>query len=85
MKFSDYQSGRDQFGRKYPLKVEFKDGRVIFGHAVKYLETGDTTTNISFAIIENIEHWCKNINQESRERIKFDDVVIKEVSIFNDY
>jgi hypothetical protein len=85
MKFSDYQRGRDQYGRKYPLKIVFKEGKTVFGHTVTYMETGDKTTNIIFAVISNIDDWCKNINEENRERIKFDDDVIDKISIFNEY
>jgi hypothetical protein len=95
MKFSDYQSRRDQydrkyplkivFKRKYPLKIVFKEGKTVYGHTVSYMQTGDKTTNIIFAVIANIDDWCKNINEENRERIKFDDDVIDKISIFKDY
>lgn len=85
MKISDYQGGRDQFGRKYPLKIVFKDSKTIYGHSVDYKESGDKTTNITFAVITNIDDWCKNINEKERERIKFDDNIIDEISIFKDY
>ena len=85
MKFSDYQGGRDQFGRKYPLKIVFKDSKTIYGHSVAYTESGDKTTKITFALIANINDWCKNINEKERERIIFDDDVIEEVSIFKEY
>jgi len=85
MKFSEYQRGRDQYDRKYPLKIVFKDGKTIYGHTVVYTELGDKTTDIIFALIENIDDWCKNINEENRERIKFDDDVIEHISIFKDY
>jgi hypothetical protein len=85
MKFSKYQRGRDQYDRKYPLKIVFKDGKTVYGHTVQYTELGDKTTDIIFALIENIDDWCKNINKENRERIKFDDDVIEHISIFKDY
>ena len=85
MKLTDYQGGKDQYGRKYPLKIVFKEGKTVYGHFVKFSQTGDKTTNIIFAVISNINDWCKNINEENRERIKFDDDVIAKISIFKDY
>jgi hypothetical protein len=85
MKFSVYQRGRDQYDRKYPLNIVFKEAKTVYGHTVTYMETGDKTTNIIFAVISNIDDWCKNINEENRERIKFDDYVIDKISIFNEY
>jgi hypothetical protein len=85
MKILDYQGGRDQFGRKYPIKIVFKEGKIVYGHAIKYTQSGDQTTNIIFQLISNIEDWCKNINEENREILNFDDVVIEQISVFKDY
>jgi hypothetical protein len=85
VKFTEYSRGRDQYDRKYPLKIVFKDGKTVYGHTVVYRESGDKTTDIIFALIENIDDWCKNINKENRERIQFDDDVIEHISIFKDY
>jgi hypothetical protein len=86
MRFSEYQGGRDQFDRKYPLKIVFKDGKTIYGHSLSYSQTpSGKTSNIIFALIANIDDWCKNINEEERAKIIFDDDVIDEISIFDDY
>lgn len=85
MKFSDYQAGRDQFGRKYPLKIVFKEGITVYGHTITYLESGENTTNITFKLIGNIDNWCKNIDEENREIMKFDDDTIAQISIFTEY
>lgn len=85
MKLSDYQAGRDQFGRKFPIKIVFNEGRTVYGHVVSYMETGDTTKNILFKLIGNLNNWCNNIKDENTEIIKFDDDVIAEISFFKDY
>jgi hypothetical protein len=94
MDLTSYSSpGRDQFGRTYPVQIKFKDGEVVYGHIVISLRTppdenGGFKTNVdNFLLIANIENWKQNINEENsnRERLKFDDDAIEEISVYKDY
>jgi len=85
MNLTEFQTGRDQFDRKYPLKIVFTDNTTVYGHIVKYEQYGDKATGIIFALIENIDDWSKNINEENRKRIYFDDDVIHQISFLKNY
>lgn len=72
--------GRDLFDRKHPIQIKFKDGNILFGHVKSSYQIGDKTTNIHFELIQNIDDWCRNIIEENREIIVFDDDAIEEIS-----
>ncbi|MSP70278.1 MAG: hypothetical protein EXR20_08400 [Bacteroidetes bacterium] len=92
MDLTNYTSpGTDQYGRKFPTKIIFTNGDILYGHFASsrhHLE-GEIikTTNIHFLIIKNIEDWINNMNEEiaNREVITFNDDKIDRLSIFKSY
>ena len=86
MNISSFTSpGTDRFGRKYPIKITFNDNRILYGHIKSSLIYDNTTTNIHFLIIMNIDDWVNNINEENREVIVFNDDVIDTISNYKSY
>jgi hypothetical protein len=77
--------GRDQFGRKYPIKIVFKNGKVEYGHVKSFRQEADGNFDIRFLLISNINDWIKNMNEENREIIIFNDDVIDDISNFKEY
>ena len=83
--------GRDQYDRKFPVKITFKTGEIVYGHfkSSRLHSEGiiTKTINIHFLLIKNIEDWCNNINEEIEKRdvIIFDDDLIEQISNFKSY
>jgi len=82
--------GTDRFGRKYPIKIKFNNGTIIFGHIVKSQIFRDkngemTTKEILFKTIRDIDNWIINKDEDNRESLEFDDSLIEEISNFTDY
>ena len=84
-------SGRDQFGRKYPVKIQFKDEKVVYGQIISFLqqppnENGEiVTTNILLKVIKNIDDWVENKTEVYAERMFFDDNIIDTIMTFDSY
>ena len=92
MDLTNYTSpGTDQYGRKFPTKITFKNGDLVYGHfkSSHRQSTGKImkTTNIIFLKIKNIEDWCNNSNEKlgDRDGITFDNDKIDQISIFKSY
>lgn len=60
--------GRDQFDRKYPVKLTLKNGKVVYGHFKSKIENSNEITNIHFVLIEDIEAWKRNEPLELNDR-----------------
>lgn len=73
--------GRDQFGRKYPIKIQLKDGSVVYGHFKCHETQGDP----AFFLIEDIDAWKNNAIRKGNKVvvIKFNDIEAAEN--FKDY
>jgi small nuclear ribonucleoprotein (snRNP)-like protein len=80
MNLTEFKStGRDQFGRKYPIKVVLKDGRVLFGHIKAFSTASDI---VFFRVIPNIDEYRNNINNEIGDTIEFNSTEIQEISVY---
>lgn len=86
MQLQEYTSpGRDQYARTYPVKILFKNGKVEYGHVKNFRQEDDGYFDIHFLLISNLNDWIKNLNEENREIIIFNDDVINDISNFKDY
>lgn len=86
MNLSSYTSpGRDQYNRKYPIKIVLINEKVLFGHIKSYVKKDDKSSVIHFLGIKNIDDWKSNINEENREVIILIVEEILKISIYKDY
>ena len=79
--------GRDQFDRKYPIKIELKDGKVIYGHLKSFQRKSENEyLDIIFNVIQNIEDWKTNrINERGQNKIVIDYNEISRLWIIKSY
>jgi hypothetical protein len=80
MNLTEFTSpGRDQFGRKYPIKVVLQDDRILFGHIKSFSTASDI---VFFRVIPNIDDYRNNINNEIGDTIEFNSAEIQEISVY---
>lgn len=78
--------GRDQFDRKYPIKLQLRDGSVIYGN-IKAISNFDGP-RVDILIIESIEDWMQNVSNDiaTRQSITLNySTEIANISIFKEY
>lgn len=90
MDLNDFPTtGRDQFGRKYPLEITFADGKILIGHirsSHTYTENEKRVTkNIDFLVIDDMDGWRDNKMQKGNRSIVFDDSIIEKVRAYKEY
>ncbi len=87
VEFEDLRNtGRDRFGRDFPLEITLENNQVVLGHAVvtNYGVNDEFHIDI-FKVIENLEDWKTNKIQVGTRNISIKKRDIKEMVIFKDY